>query len=247
LEKRVILIPAVNVFGMNTRQRHWPFDGTDINRMFPGYDQGETTQRIAACVYQATEKAHYRIDLHNSNLHFEETPQVCLYKPTDAELKTAAFFGLSAVVEQKPDKIITTTLGSAWKMRGGENFVLQAGYAGGIQTPHCEALFESLVRFLIRVGALSGCVLAEQERDTHYFGVHQSIPVHSNQAGVFVSKLQVGHWVRQGEVLGFLYDGFEGALLSEITAPASGLLGGLRQHPLIFEGDLMAKIFTPGA
>ena len=50
----MIVIPAVNVLGVNTRSRHWPFDGTDMNRMFPGYDGGETTQRIAAAVLELT-------------------------------------------------------------------------------------------------------------------------------------------------------------------------------------------------
>jgi predicted deacylase len=97
LAGRVLLIPSVNVFGMNTRQRLWPFDNTDINRMFPGYDQGETTQRIAAHLFKATEKAHYRMDFHSSNLHFEEIPQVCLFQPSQKEREAALHFGLVLV------------------------------------------------------------------------------------------------------------------------------------------------------
>jgi len=37
---RVIVVPAVNILGVNTRSRRWPFDSTDINRMFPGYNAG---------------------------------------------------------------------------------------------------------------------------------------------------------------------------------------------------------------
>lgn len=37
---------------MNIKKRFWPTDNTDINRMFPGYDLGETTQRIAAGVFE---------------------------------------------------------------------------------------------------------------------------------------------------------------------------------------------------
>jgi len=244
LASRVLLIPSVNVFGMNTRQRLWPFDNTDINRMFPGYDQGETSQRIAAHLFKATEKAYYRLDFHSSNLHFEEIPQVCLFQPTQKERESAFHFGFPAIIEQKPDKIISTTLGSAWKSKGGENFVIQAGYAGGLQPHYCEVLFEAVIRFFIRAGIMTGCALAEREQESHYFGIDQSVSVHSECAGVFVPKLEVGHWVRKGELLGFLYDGFEGTLRSEVKAPASGLLGGLRHHPLIFEGDLMTRVLT---
>ncbi|NTW36869.1 MAG: ATP-binding protein [Syntrophobacteraceae bacterium] len=50
LVKRVLIIPAVNVLGVNLRTRTWPFDNSDINRMFPGSTIGETTQRIAYAV-----------------------------------------------------------------------------------------------------------------------------------------------------------------------------------------------------
>ena len=80
---------AVNVVGVNTQRRFWPFDNTDINRMFPGYSQGETSQRIAAAVFDLTKTAHYRVDLHASNADFEELPHVRLYDPTDSERRTA--------------------------------------------------------------------------------------------------------------------------------------------------------------
>ncbi len=99
LHGRVVIIPAVNVLGVNTGSRVWPFDGTDINRMFPGYDVGETTQRIAHAVLQATRPSYFRIDVHSSNPEFEEVPQVRLYDPTHAERETARHFRPPAIVE----------------------------------------------------------------------------------------------------------------------------------------------------
>ena len=43
----ILVIPSMNTYSMNIKKRFWPTDNTDINRMFPGYDLGETTQRIA--------------------------------------------------------------------------------------------------------------------------------------------------------------------------------------------------------
>ena len=50
--KSILVIPSCNPFSMNVSKRFWAMDGTDINRMFPGYDKGETTQRIAAAVFE---------------------------------------------------------------------------------------------------------------------------------------------------------------------------------------------------
>lgn len=49
--KSILVIPAANAFSMNIHKRFWPVDNTDVNRMFPGYDKGETTQRIAAGIF----------------------------------------------------------------------------------------------------------------------------------------------------------------------------------------------------
>ena len=42
-DQEILVIPSVNPFSMNIEKRFWAMDGTDINRMFPGYDRGETT------------------------------------------------------------------------------------------------------------------------------------------------------------------------------------------------------------
>lgn len=46
--KEILVVPSLNPCSMNIGKRFWPTDNTDINRMFPGYNLGETTQRIAA-------------------------------------------------------------------------------------------------------------------------------------------------------------------------------------------------------
>ena len=244
LDGRVIIIPAVNVLGVNTRNRRWPFDGTDINRMFPGYDAGETTQRIAHAVLELTRPAHYRIDIHSSNLDFEELAQVRLYEPNDGERGTARLFGLPAVIERPMNTIFTSTLGYAWRACGGQNFVIQAGQAGTLQPAHCDRLFRALVTFLWRTSVLSGVALSDEDEEGQYFGVGHTMPLISEHAGLFISRLDVGRWVQAGDVIGQVYDGFAGELRHEIKTPVAGLLSGIRRQPLLFEGDLLARIQT---
>ena len=246
LTARVIVIPAVNVLGLNTRERLWPFDKTDINRMFPGYDLGETTQRIAKAVLHVTLPAYYRMDLHASNVDFEELPQVRLYDCSPAERKSARDFGLPAVIERPSSPLFTTTLAHAWRGSPGENYVLQAGYAGQLQFNHCERLFEALLRFLSKKGIIEGIQLAEaDEEGVHHFSGRPSVRLTAEVAGFFVTRQEVGQWVKAGDLLGLVYDGFEGTLLAEIRSPAAGLLTGLRRQPLLCEGDLIARVHVP--
>ena len=58
-----MVIPSVNHYSMNVGKRFWPSDNTDINRMFQGYNLGETTQRIAAGLFEAVKGYEYGIQL----------------------------------------------------------------------------------------------------------------------------------------------------------------------------------------
>lgn len=244
LKKRALIIPAVNVLGVNLRTRTWPFDKTDINRMFPGSTIGETTQRIAYAVLEATKRADYRIDLHTAGTDFEEIPQVRLYDPTDQERATAALFGLTAVMERTMSPVFTTTLMHSWKVWPGQSFILRVGQGGTVQLDHCQRVFRSLVSFLGRIGVLEGAQIAVEDEEVCYFDKQSGFRVFAEKAGTFVSDRQVGRWVRQGQELGYIYDSFSGNVIEKVEAPTNGLLTGIRRHPLLFEGDLVVRINT---
>lgn len=63
------MVPSVNHFSMNIGKRFWPSDNTDINRMFPGYKEGETTQRIAAGVFENIKDYSFKAPFGHSSTH----------------------------------------------------------------------------------------------------------------------------------------------------------------------------------
>ncbi len=242
LVKRVLIIPAVNVLGVNLRTRTWPFDKTDINRMFPGSTTSETTQRIAYAVLEATKRADYRIDIHTASADFEEIPQVRLYGPSDAEQESAQLFGLPAIMERSLSPVFTTTLMHSWKAWPGQSFVLRVGQAGTVQLDHCQRVFRSLVSFLGRIGVLEGIQIAAEDEDVCRFDKASAFRVFAEKAGTFVSDRHVGRWVGSGQELGYIYDSLSGNVIEKVIAPIAGLLTGIRRHPLLFEGDLILRV-----
>jgi len=242
LVKRVLIIPAVNVLGVNLRTRTWPFDKTDINRMFPGSITSETTQRIAYAVLEATKRADFRIDIHTASADFEEIPQVRLYGPSDAERVTSRMFGLPAIMERSLSPVFTTTMMHSWKAWPGQSFVLRVGQAGTVQLDHCQRVFRSLVSFLGKVGVLEGVHIALEDEETCCFDKSSAFRVLAEKAGTFVSDCHVGRWVRTGQELGYIYDSFCGNVIEKVVSPVAGLLTGIRRHPLLFEGDLILRV-----
>lgn len=242
LTKRVLIIPAVNVLGINLRTRTWPFDKTDINRMFPGSTIGETTQRIAYAVLEATKRAEIRIDIHTASTDFEEVPQVRLYGSSDEERETARLFGLPAVMERSLSPVFTTTMMYSWKVWPGQSFVLRVGQGGTVQLDHCQRVFRAMVAFLGRVGVLEGVQIASEDEEVSFFGKPSAFRVFAEKAGTFVSDRAVGRWVRAGQELGYIYDSFGGNVIEKVVSPVAGLLTGIRRHPLLFEGDLIVRV-----
>lgn len=242
LVRRVLIIPAVNVLGINLRSRAWPFDKSDINRMFPGSTIGETTQRIAYAVLEATKRADYHIDIHTASTDFEEVPQVRLHGPSEAERETSRLFGLPAVMERSLSPVFTTTMMASWKVWPGESFVLRVGQGGTVQLDHCQRVFRALVSFMGRVGVLEGVQIAAEDEEVCYFEKSSAFRVYAENAGTFVSDRQVGRWVRAGQELGYVYDSFSGHVIEKVISPVAGLLTGIRRHPLLFEGDLILRV-----
>ena len=76
-------------------------DKTDINRMFPGYANGETTQRIAAAVFEALNGFEYGIQLASYYVPGDFIPHVRMLKTGYEDVETARLFGMRYVTASR--------------------------------------------------------------------------------------------------------------------------------------------------
>lgn len=246
LQERVLIIPCVNLSAHSGRCKTLSMDNSARSQRFYTRWEEQTLKSVAEALCQLTRQAYYRIDMQTSNSHIEEMPQVWLYEPNDDERATACLFGLPAIVEGADQALAASCFIHTWRSFGGENFIIESGQAGQLQTSHCETLFHALVAFLDRTGIVNGLVLSEEEENLRYFGAEQTFAMHCEQTGFFVSRLEVGRWIYGGDHIGHIYDTFSGSVHTEVRAPVSGLLSSLRRQPLLVEGDLIARILMPG-
>ena len=99
--KSILVIPSCNPFSMNVSRRFWAMDNTDINRMFPGYANGETTQRIAAAVFEALNGFEYGIQLASYYVPGDFIPHVRMLKTGYEDVETARLFGMRYVTASR--------------------------------------------------------------------------------------------------------------------------------------------------
>lgn len=109
-DKQILVIPCVNPYSMNIKKRFWTIDNTDINRMFPGYSLGETTQRIAAGVFEEIKDYTYGIQFASFYMPGSFVPHVRMMKTGFENVELAKKFGLPYVLLHRPRPFDTTTL-----------------------------------------------------------------------------------------------------------------------------------------
>lgn len=76
LRGTVDIYPAMNPLGINTIQRGVPLFDLDMNRIFPGYMQGGTTQRITGALFDAVKGYRYGIHFASFYLPGDFVPHV---------------------------------------------------------------------------------------------------------------------------------------------------------------------------
>jgi len=236
----ILVIPSVNHSSMNIGKRFWATDNTDVNRMFPGYDAGETTQRIAAGVFQAIQGYSYGIQFPSFYISGDFVPHVRMMETGFQNPSLANLFGLPYVVIRRPKPIDTTTLNYNWQVWNTNAFSIYTSATNRIDEPAARMAVASVLRFLTRMGILrytshSGYI-ASVIRDDDLTNVKNDLP------GIYRRHVNPGQEVHRGEVLASIVDPLEGEVISQILSPTDGIIYFAHNEPLVMEGTIIFKI-----
>ena len=123
----VTVIPSANPFSMNIGKRFWAMDDTDINRMFTGYNKGETTQRIVAGLFEKLQGYEYGIQMASFYMSGEFIPHVRIVKTALDYADEGKAFGLPYVSVSEPAPLDTTLLNYNWQNWNTKAFSLYGG------------------------------------------------------------------------------------------------------------------------
>ena len=240
-DNEIMVIPSINSFSLNVGKRFWPLDNTDINRMFPGYDRGETTQRIAAAVFEAIKDFEYGIQLASFYMPGDFIPHVRMMQTGFEDIDDARTFGLPYVCIRKPTPYDTTLLNYNWQIWNTKAFSIYAGRRNAIDVNDTTLIIRSILRFMDKAGALtcpdnSARFLSEviYERDL----VHIK-PIGS---GLFRPFKCPGDEVQPGEPMGVITDALDGHLLETVHSPCAGTVFFVSNNPLVLESNMLFRI-----
>jgi predicted deacylase len=258
-----MIIPCANGYSMNIGKRFWTMDNTDINRMFPGYEQGETTQRIANGLFKAICDYKYGIQMASFYREGEFLPHIKMMD-TNLEMRrvsddtdsgkqepgeafdsresydSLAVFGLPYGLVRTPSPYDTATLNYNWQVWGCHAFSLFAAYTDHIGRQSTQTAVNAVLRFLIAKDIIKW---------TLHPGLHTCIlkeeslcNIQATYAGIMKKHTAVGEEVNEGDLLCEIIHPLEGNTIGRIVAPINGTIFFAYDKQLVVEYTDVFKI-----
>lgn len=241
----ILVIPSVNPYSTNSKERFWPIDKTDINRMFPGYDQGETTQRIAAGVFDVIKDYRFGIQFSSFYMPGRFMPHVRMMKTGYEDLELAKQFGMPYVVQRNIRPYDTTTLNYNWQIWETHAYSIFSTSTTEIDMQSAKDAIHSVLRFLSKQG-----ILQYHTHDGYISTVIEDtdmISVRTKHAGIFENMVEVGNEVYSGQLLAQIIDPLEGEVLAQLQSPVDGIVFFAHNEPLTYANTAVFKIIASNA
>ena len=227
----VLVIPCANQFSMNVGRRFWAADNTDINRMFPGYDQGETTQRIAQRIFDALQGYRYGVHVTSLYLPGRCLPHVRIMETGYHRPEEAAGFGLPYTMLRKPHPYDTTTLNYNWQTWDTQAFSLYSGETDEVDQNLARQAVESVLRLLGEKGLCRPVAgPGETTRICHEEDLHDVL---TTAGGLLVHRLTLGAQAQAGDVLAEVVNPFTGTVVEQLKTRVPGRVFFIHRSRLI--------------
>ena len=237
---KILIIPCCNPYSINTQKRFWTIDNTDINRMFPGYDLGETTQRIADGIFSQIKDYEYGIQFTSFYMPGEFIPHVRLMDEGYSDVITAMKFGMPYVVKRTVRPYDTATLNYNWQVWNTKAYSLYTSTTSRIDKKSAGQAVLSILRFCKSVGFVK-----YQENGDHpsiVISDKELISVRTAKSGIFEPLVKVGDSVDEGTPLAEIINPYDGSVMETLYAPRRGTMFFMHSDPITYAETAVIKM-----
>lgn len=238
----IVIIHPVNVPAFLAKLQYYgPYDGKNLNRVFPGKATGTVSERMAYRVHQLQQAADFYIDLHGGDIHESLVPFVIYSNLGEASAserskKASAALGFPYVVGSVSDN---GSIGAAAKA-GTPGFLAELGQCGRWTTEEVTRYREATCNVLRHLEVLTGEV-----KTTDVTFLKKMVVMTAEQEGCWYAFKNLEERVKKGEVLGEIRD-FFGNVLQQYAAEEDGILLYVVTSLAITKGDPLTAIGVDG-
>jgi predicted deacylase len=227
----VICIPIINIYGFLNFSRDLP-DGKDINRSFPGSENGSLASRVAHFIVQdILPQIDYGIDYHTGGAAKSNYPQVRCITKDEENLNLAKAFAAPIILNSnyRPGSLRKEAA------KNGKRIIV---YEGGESLRFDENAIEQAIKGTKRVMHYLNMVSKSPNKEFTPTLVEKSSWVRAKYAGMFRSNIMPGDTVKKNQIIGSITDPY-GDFEHKKKAPFNGIVIGKNNNPIVHAGDAL--------
>ena len=246
LDGIVDIYPALNPMGIDSITRGVPMFDLDMNRVFPGSQDGTMIEVICASIVEDIAGSDVCVDVHSSNIFLKEIPQIRMSVPTAPTLLPyAKMMNVDFIWIHDAATVLESTLAHTLNTRGTKTLVVEMGVGMRITKEYCRQLFDGILNLMKELGMWNGETAPVREpivsegREVGF--------VNSDAAGIFVPCANFGDTVKKGDHIGDVVDPLSSKTVEKVDAVCDGMIFTLREYPVVYGGSLLARILQPAS
>ena len=208
--------------------------------MFPGYNLGETTQRIADGVFREIKDYAFGIQFTSFYMPGDFVPHVRMMDEGFSRVETAKQFGLPYVVIREVRPYDTTTLNYNWQVWNTQAFSLYTTTTARIEPKGAGQAVLAVMNFLSRQGMIKYSI--PEQNEPQVLKDKEMISVRTAKSGIFEALVKTGEAVDVGQPLANIMDPYEGENLETLYSPVQGVVFFQHNEPLTYADTVVIKI-----
>lgn len=243
----VDIYPALNPLGIDSIERGIPGFDLDMNRIFPGSENGSMAEHSVAMIVEDLKGSDMVIDIHASNLYLTEIPQVRISETFQNDLvKYAEQLNVDFIWVHGAATVLEATLAHTLNSLNTPTLVVEMGIGLRLTQAYGRQLTQGLFSLMKYMGIWDGeaivsrkPLISDKLNDVEFLNA----PV----SGVFIQHMEHNSFADKGEVIGEIVDPLRGECLCKVTAPSAGVIFTLRDFPMVDEGSLIGRMLIAEA
>jgi predicted deacylase len=247
LSGTVIMVHVANMPSFLGRTVYYsPIDGKNMNRVYPGKNDGTTSERIAHVITQEViERCDYLLDIHCGDGNEDLRPYVYMPVTGDEEInrftrEMALNFGIDHIVVDRnrpTDPQASIYCSATGLTRGKPAITVESGYLGTTDNESTHRIVWGVQNLMRHFKMLEG----KPEPVEHPVFLEPTQVLTSPATGLLFPQVKRGRSVAEGTLLATITD-FFGKQIGEVRAPFSGVVLYVVATPPIRKDEPVAMV-----
>ncbi|MFI3171863.1 MAG: M14 family metallopeptidase [Eubacteriales bacterium] len=241
----VDIYPALNPFGIDSITRGIPAFDLDMNRIFPGRQDGDMNEYIASEITEDIKGANLCIDIHASNMFLTEVPQIRINElHREMLMPFAEKANVDLLWVHGDSTVLESTFAHSLNCLQTPTLVVEMGIGMRITKEYGNQLVDGIVCLMKQLGIYDAPTTSEEAIKTPVVsaGYDDVCFLNAPASGVYVRNLPHNSYVEIGDNIGTIINPLTGTVIEEIIAPVKGWLFTTREYPVVNEGSLLGRI-----